>query len=190
MATGCATVAIMDIAEITFTHAPIGLCMLEQRVIKGCNLAFAEMFRVRPEDCTDRPLADFYPSLHDFKVIGERVLAGLQETGRYDDERVMKRVDDELFWCRVRGKSLTPKAPFQRSIWSMADLSDERPLVALTQREREVAILTCRGMTSKEVAIDLGLSHRTVEEYRARLLKKFGARKLAELVAKLSGMPL
>jgi DNA-binding CsgD family transcriptional regulator len=114
----------------------------------------------------------------------------MRETGRYDDERVMKRSDGELVWCRVRGKSLTPEHPFQRGIWSLADLSDERPIVALTQREREVAILTCRGMTSKEVALDMGLSHRTVEEYRARLLKKFGARKLAELVAKLSGMPL
>ena len=31
---------------------------------------------------------------------------------------------------------------------------------------------------------------RTIEAYRARLLEKFGARKLPELVAKLSGMPL
>ncbi|MGR3518929.1 MAG: LuxR C-terminal-related transcriptional regulator, partial [Roseovarius sp.] len=91
---------------------------------------------------------------------------------------------------RVRGQSLTPDAPFTRGIWSFADLSDERPLVALTRREREVAILTCRGLTSKEIGLELGLSHRTIEVYRARLLEKFGARKLAELVAKLSGMPL
>ena len=62
--------------------------------------------------------------------------------------------------------------------------------MALTQREREVAILTCRGLTSKEIGLELGLSYRTVEVYRARLLEKFQARKLAELVAKLSGMPL
>ena len=76
------------------------------------------------------------------------------------------------------------------SVWTFADLSEERPVVTLTQREREVAILTCRGMTSKEIGLELELSYRTVEEYRARLLRKFGARKLAELVAKLSGMPL
>lgn len=164
--------------------------MLESRIIKQCNLAFGEMFLIAPKDCANKPFADFYPSLQDFEVIGERGLAAMQATGRYNDERIMKRSNGKLFWCRVRGKSLTPENPFQRGIWSLADLSDERPIVALTQREREVAILTCRGMTSKEVALDLGLSHRTVEEYRARLLKKFGARKLAELVAKLSGMPL
>ncbi|MCO4777133.1 MAG: helix-turn-helix transcriptional regulator, partial [Lentibacter algarum] len=88
------------------------------------------------------------------------------------------------------GQSLTPDAPFKRGVWSFADLSQERPLVALTTREREVAILTCRGLTSKEIGRELGLSYRTIEVYRARLQEKFRARKLAELVAKLSGMPL
>ena len=114
----------------------------------------------------------------------------MRDTGRYTDERIMKRGDGTLFWCRARGQSLTPDDPFQRGIWSFTDLSDERPLVELTHREREVAILTCRGLTSKEIGLELGLSYRTIEVYRARLLEKFQARKLAELVAKLSGMPL
>ncbi|MEM1006894.1 MAG: LuxR C-terminal-related transcriptional regulator, partial [Pseudomonadota bacterium] len=42
----------------------------------------------------------------------------------------------------------------------------------------------------KEIGLELGLSYRTIEAYRARLLEKFSARKLSELVAKLSGMPL
>jgi DNA-binding CsgD family transcriptional regulator len=45
-------------------------------------------------------------------------------------------------------------------------------------------------MSAKEVGAALELSYRTVEAHRARLLEKFGARKLPELVAKLSGMPL
>ena len=60
----------------------------------------------------------------------------------------------------------------------------------LTPREIEVCNLVKNGLTSKEIGLELDLSYRTVEEYRARLLRKFGARKLAELVAKLSGMPL
>ncbi len=61
----------------------------------------------------------------------------MRDTGRYHDERVMRRHDGDLFWCRVRGQSLTPENPFQRGIWSFADLSEERPIVELTQRERE-----------------------------------------------------
>ncbi|SDI12603.1 LuxR C-terminal-related transcriptional regulator [Lutimaribacter saemankumensis] len=180
----------MDIAETVFENAPVGLCLLENRIIRRCNALFAEAFGGAPGDYTDTPVADLYPSPEDYKRIGARGLSVMRETGRYADERVMRRQDGQLFWCRVRGQSLTPDDPFRRGIWSFADLSDERPLVELTQREREVAILTCRGMTSKEIGRDLGLSYRTVEVYRARLLEKFHARKLAELVAKLSGMPL
>ena len=180
----------MENTQLAFDHAPVGLAVLENRIIRHVNLQFAAIFGDDPADYTGVPLARYYPSIEDYSRIGERALAAMRETGRYSDERVMKRRDGTLFWCRVRGQSLTPEDPFQRGIWSFADLSEERPLVELTQREREVAILTCRGLTSKEVGLELGLSYRTVEVYRARLLEKFGARKLAELVAKLSGMPL
>ena len=180
----------MNIAETAFYHAPVGLCLLENRVIRGCNALFAGVFGGAPADYADRPVAELYPSPEDYERIGARGLRAMCDTGHYADERVMRRTDGALFWCRVRGHSLTPEDPFRRGIWSFADLSDERPLVALTRREREVAILTCRGMTSKEIGLELALSYRTVEAYRARLLEKFQARKLAELVAKLSGMPL
>jgi DNA-binding CsgD family transcriptional regulator len=176
--------------DIAFEHAPIGLALLEARIIRRCNLQFAATFGGTPGDFTDRPIALLYPSLEDYRRIGARGLAAMRDTGSYHDERIMKRRDGALFWCRVRGRSLTPDDPFRRGVWSFADLSQERPLVSLTPRERDVAMLTARGRTSKEIGLDLGLSYRTIEVYRARLLAKFQARNLAELVAKLSGMPL
>jgi PAS domain S-box-containing protein len=180
----------MQIKEMAFDHAPVGLAVLENRIIRQCNRQFAAIFGGAPEEYAGIPLAHYYPSIEDYRRIGERGLKAMRLTGTYHDERVMKRRDGTLFWCRVRGQSVTPDDPFARGVWSFADLSDERPLVELTQREREVAILTCRGLTSKEIGLELDLSYRTVEVYRARLLDKFQARKLAELVAKLSGMPL
>lgn len=180
----------MQLADLAFDHAPIGLVLLENRIIRGCNPHFAEMFGGDVAQYTDMPLARLYPSPEDFERIGARVLAAMQKTGRYSDERIMRRLDGSLFWCRVRGQSLTPEDPFQRSMWTFADISEDRPLVELTPRERDVAILTCRGLTSKEIGRELDVSYRTVENHRARLLEKFGARKLPELVAKLSGMPL
>ncbi|UXX85207.1 LuxR C-terminal-related transcriptional regulator [Roseovarius pelagicus] len=177
-------------SDLAFDHAPVGLAVLERRIIRHCNRQFAEIFGGTVADFARVPLAHFYPSIEDYRRIGERGLSAMQKTGRYSDERVMKRSDGALFWCRVRGQSVTPDDPFHCGVWSFADLSDDRPMVSLTQREREVAILTCRGMTSKEIGLELDLSYRTIEVYRARLLEKFQARKLAELVAKLSGMPL
>ncbi|MEZ5716633.1 MAG: PAS and helix-turn-helix domain-containing protein [Paracoccaceae bacterium] len=176
--------------DTAFLHAPIGLAVLENRVIQACNLAFAETFQGQPADFNGTRTAALYPSEAEFESIGARGLKAMRETGRYDDERIMRRRSGELFWCRVRGQSLSPDDPFARGVWSFADLSEDRPIVALTPRERDVAILTARGLSAKEIGRDLGLSFRTVEVYRARLLQKFGARKLPELVAKLTGMPL
>lgn len=177
-------------SDIAFEHAPVGLAELENRVIRRCNVRFAEVFGGAPGDYTGTPVAGLYPSRAEFERIGARGLRAMRAAGRYDDERIMRRRDGTLFWCRVRGQSLTPDDPFRYGIWSFADLSDERPVVALSRRERDVAMLTCRGLSAKQIAAELDLSHRTVETHRARLLEKFRARKLAELVAKLSGMPL
>lgn len=176
--------------DIAFEHAPVGLAELENRIIRRCNRQFARTFGGEIADYRDRPLRDFYPSQDEFERIGARGLAAMRKTGEYSDERIMRRGNGDLFWCRVRGRSLTPEDPFRHGIWSFADISDERPVVELTPREREVAILTCRGLSAKEIGRQIGLSYRTVEAHRARLLEKFGARKLPELVAKLSGMPL
>ncbi len=176
--------------DIGFQFAPIGLAELENRIVRRCNFAFSETFGAAEAEFSNMPIARLYPSMEDFERIGARGLRAMEATGEYHDERIMRRLDGTLLWCRVRGRSLTPEEPFRHGIWSFADLSRERPVIALTPRERDVAMLTANGLSAKEIGAELGLSHRTVESHRARLLEKFNARKLAELVAKLSGMPL
>ena len=176
--------------DIAFDHAPVGLVLLERRIIRRCNLQFSETFGGAPGDFSNMPIADLYPSRADFDRVGDRLQTRDADAGLYSDERIMRRRSGDLFWCRVRGRSISPAEPFQAGIWSFADISDDRPVVALTPRERDVAILTCRGLSAKEIGVELKLSYRTVETHRARLLEKFSARKLPELVAKLTGMPL
>ena len=53
---------------------------------------------------------------------------------------------------------------------------------SLTAREREVFDLIVDGKANKVVAIDLGLSERTVEIHRANVMEKMGARSIAHLV--------
>ena len=54
---------------------------------------------------------------------------------------------------------------------------------ALTPREKEVMVLLGRGLSSKEIASKLLLSHRTVEGYRSRIKEKTGAKSLSEMIA-------
>lgn len=52
----------------------------------------------------------------------------------------------------------------------------------LSEREREVVRLVARGMLSKEIGAQLGLSARTVEKHRARILAKLGLHDTPTLV--------
>ena len=57
-----------------------------------------------------------------------------------------------------------------------------RRLATLTRREREVMDMVIQGKANKVIAIDLGLSQRTVEVHRAHVMDKMTARTLADLV--------
>jgi two-component system response regulator FixJ len=53
---------------------------------------------------------------------------------------------------------------------------------SLTARERQVMDLVVDGAANKVIAIDLGLSERTVEIHRAKVMEKMGSRSVAHLV--------
>ena len=61
------------------------------------------------------------------------------------------------------------------------DVIHER-IMSLTQREREVLDLIARGCANKVIAQDLGISQRTVEVHRSRLMEKLAAASVAQLV--------
>lgn len=60
------------------------------------------------------------------------------------------------------------------------------PLANLTLREKQVAHMVAEGLSSKEVASRLSISHRTVEVHRANVMRKLGVRSTAELVRVLA----
>ena len=179
-----------DFSEIGFEHAPIGLAYTEERIVKRCNARFVEMFGFRRAELEGHSLAKLYPSNEEFDSIGRIGVLKMKGTGKYQDERIMKKRDGTMFWCRVRGQSLDPEAPFAKAVWSFADISESRPVAELTRRERLVVKMMAEGRTSKEIARSLGISHRTVEAHRARLMEKFKAKNSLELVADIAGIPL
>lgn len=68
----------------------------------------------------------------------------------------------------------------------------ENAISRLTPRQIEIVDLIAEGLTSKEIAVRLGMSFRTVDTHRARIMEKLQVNSLAELLrlrlaAELSG---
>ena len=179
--------------RLAFEQAPVGMVLSRHRIIVDCNLRLCEMFGATRDALVGQSFRVLYPSVVEFERIGKRMEPILNASGRYADNRMMKRLGGlhgafagETFWCHVSGQALNRAAPHEAGIWTFEDLGSRRSVKAeLTPREREVAAQVMQGRTSKEIGKALAISHRTVEIHRARLMRKYAASTTAELVQKL-----
>jgi PAS domain S-box-containing protein len=179
--------------RLAFEQAPVGMVVSRHRTIVDCNVRLCEMFGVARSTLIGQSFRMLYPSVVEFERIGKRMEPILNASGRYADNRMMRRVGDlhgafagETFWCHVSGQALNRDAPHEAGIWTFEDLGSRRAAKShLTPREREVAAQVMQGLTSKEIGRALAISHRTVELHRARLMRKYAAATTAELVQKL-----
>ncbi len=177
--------------RLAFDMAPVGLALSRNRTMVDCNRHLCDMFGARLEQLVGQSFQVLYPSAQEFERTGARIAPLLNRHGTYSDDRIMKRLDGrfkgEPFWCHVTGRALNQAAPHEAGIWSFEDLSERRPVKAeLTPREREVAAHLMAGLTSKEIGRALSISHRTVEIYRAKLMRKYAASNTGDLVHKLT----
>ncbi len=172
--------------QLAFELAPVGLVLSRNRAMVDCNRHVCDMFGASRELMVGQSFQILYPSADEYERLGAHMAPILNAKGYYSDNRIMKRANGELFWCHVTGRSLHREDPHAAGFWSFEDLSAQRPVKAdLTGREREVAARLLEGLTSKEIGKILNISHRTVEIYRARLMRKYGASTAADLVHKL-----
>ncbi len=64
-----------------------------------------------------------------------------------------------------------------------------RRIAALTKRQHQIMDMVLLGHPSKNIAADLGISQRTVENHRASIMRKMGARSLPELARLAFALP-
>lgn len=103
---------------------------------------------------------------------------GALKAGAFDF--LEKPFDDVDVLIDVIQNAIQLDAAQQREV-AEAEVLDER-LRRLTGREREVMDLLAQGMSNRQVGESLGISPRTVEVYKARLLEKLQIRTITDLV--------
>jgi two-component system, LuxR family, response regulator FixJ len=92
---------------------------------------------------------------------------------------LQKPVQEQELWNSIR-RALELDAQNRRRR-ARRQRAEER-IARLTPGESEVLNLILEGKMNKEIAMELGLSTRSVEDRRAKLMKKMGAKSLAELI--------
>jgi PAS domain S-box-containing protein len=174
---------------LVFDLAPVGLCISRDRVIQRCNAAFGAMFGYEAHELKGRSMEVLYPSSNEFENIGAHGISVMKKTGVYSDERIMRHRNGQLFWCHAAGKSLARENPFACAVWMFEDISERRAVSRdLTCREREIARQLAAGQSTKEIARTLGVSPRTIDGHRARIIRKVGAKSASEMIARVVGL--
>jgi RNA polymerase sigma factor (sigma-70 family) len=90
-----------------------------------------------------------------------------------------KPVDDVMLLDVLRNAL---RADRERRKATTARSSTDQRLERLTEREREILALIAAGHQNRDIAAQLGISPRTVEVHKARIMEKLECRTLAELI--------
>jgi FixJ family two-component response regulator len=92
---------------------------------------------------------------------------------------IEKPIDDEVLLAAVT--AAIEQDARERAEASVASGISDR-MARLTGREREVLTRVADGKHNREIAAELGISPRTVEVYKSRLMEKLQVRRVPELV--------
>ncbi|MGB3147259.1 MAG: LuxR C-terminal-related transcriptional regulator [Paracoccaceae bacterium] len=179
-----------DYEGLAFLHAPDATLILSDRMILRASLRVQEVFGWTPAELEGQSMRLLYPGQSDFEVIGERARRALHDQPVYQDERFMRRKDGQVVWMEGCGAALDRDDPQRLAIWTYRPAERKATQFGpLTTAEKRVARYLVNGFTSKEIALALDCSHRTVEVHRANMIRKMKVRNSFELVRTLLKAP-
>jgi PAS domain S-box-containing protein len=106
----------------------------------------------------------------------------------------LQRADGTYTWVEDDGRPLFQDGSFAGYLGTVTDITDRkrgiftpdqesvRLVFALTERERQVLVLIAEGKSTKEAAARLGISYKTADSHRSRILEKLGVHETASMV--------
>jgi len=106
----------------------------------------------------------------------------------------MRRASGDFAWVEDSGQPRLEDGVFAGFIGTAVDITDRRRrmftpdeasvrlVFALTERERQVLVLIAAGKSTKEAAAQLGISYKTADSHRSRILEKLGVHETASMV--------
>lgn len=134
-----------------------------------------------------------HPDDHDLCL--ETYLKAFSARQPFQMQYRMRGANGEFYWIESSGSpTYNENKDFIGFIGSVADVSGRkrayytpdaasvRLVFSLTERERQVLVLIADGKSTKETATRLGISYKTADSHRSRILEKLGVHETASMV--------
>lgn len=171
-----------DYQRLGFWHSPDATLVLSGRIILQASRMVQTTFGWSPAELEGQSIRMLYPGAAEYEMIGQRAREALLRQEVYRDERFMRLRDGTAVWMEGYGRAIDRADPEKLAVWTYrrADSAISKMSV-LTPAEKRVAHYIVNGFTSKEIALAIGCSPRTVEVHRANMMKKLRARNSSEL---------
>jgi PAS domain S-box-containing protein len=106
----------------------------------------------------------------------------------------VRSTDGEYAWVEIAGMPRYEDGVFAGFMGSAMDMAERQRafftpdqqsvhmVFSLTARERQVLVLIAEGKSTKETASHLGISYKTADSHRSRILEKLGVHETASMV--------
>lgn len=104
-------------------HVAMAIGHVRNRQLQRCNRRFEALFGYDPGELSQRNLQRLYPSYDDYIACGRISARQLERQGQCSIERLMRRRDGSLFWCRMNGQAVDASRPAAGSVWMLEDIS-------------------------------------------------------------------
>lgn len=137
--------------------------------------------------------AGLYSDDHDLCI--ETYIKAIPARQSFHIQFRMERADGQYCWVENAGVPRYDEAgEFAGFMGAANDITDRkrsfftpdeesvRMVFALTERERQVLVLIADGKSTKEAAVHLGISYKTADSHRSRILEKLGVHETASMV--------
>jgi PAS domain S-box-containing protein len=89
-------------------NASLGITFTRGRTYLHCNARFSEMFGWPNKEFVGQAVHIVFPSSEAYEEFGRIAIPTLSKGERLDTERLLKRRDGSLFWCRLLAKAIDP----------------------------------------------------------------------------------
>ena len=147
--------------------------------IDGCMLLDMRMPGMSGLDVLDKlgPVTNVLPVLLFTSALDMQLAMRAGKSGVYDI--CPKPFSVEIILAKVQDAI---KVNQSRRVTHADHLATIQSLSQMTSREREVLDRLCGGKSSKQIAEELGISPYTVDNHRARIMSKLGAKSVSQVV--------